>query len=123
MLRLSRPSGRWAVLPGALGVASLLGCGAPAPTTPASLPPACPAGVEARDFPPETQGAVYRAIVRLRIGVDGAPTELCVARVEGDAQFAEEAFGDVGTWRFPKERAGEARERIVTYRLRPRPPR
>jgi hypothetical protein len=79
--------------------------------------PACQ-GKKTRPFPADTAGAAFRAIVLLRIGPDGSVTEPCYLAQEGQLKWEEKALGDVSSWKYEPQYAGEPRERVVTYRLR-----
>lgn len=68
-------------------------------------------------FPADTSGAAFRAVVFLRIDAEGKTTEHCYLAVEGDRKWEEKALGNVASWRYEKDHAGQPRERVVTYRL------
>lgn len=78
--------------------------------------PMC-SGKKAPPFPNDTSGAAFRAIVFLRIDSEGKATEHCYLAVEGEKKWEEKALGEVSSWRYETEHAGEPRERVVTYRV------
>jgi hypothetical protein len=107
-----------------LALAFALGCGATSkkeakePSTVGELLPACPPA-EPPAFPPDSEGAAFRAWVALKVVKDGKATDLCYQRVEVRGGTEEKAMADRHDWTFPLEHAGQRRERIVVYRLTP----
>lgn len=75
-------------------------------------------GKKAPPFPAETDGAVFRAIVFLRITEEGKTAEHCYLALEGSKKYEEKALGDVNEWSYEPEHSGQPRERIVTFRLK-----
>ena len=69
-------------------------------------------------FPADTEGAVFRAIVFMRITDEGRTGEHCYLALEGPRKYEEKALGDVQGWSYDPEFAGQPRERVVTYRLK-----
>lgn len=71
------------------------------------------------EFPPETEGLAFRGLVRLVIGSDGKPTNVCFARAEGPLLYEKRALAEKNSWKYDPEYAGQPREKVVTYRLDP----
>jgi len=75
-------------------------------------------GKKVPPYPADTEGAVFRAIVFLRITEEGKTSEHCYLSVEGPRKYEEKALGSVDAWSYEPEFAGQPRERVVTYRLK-----
>ncbi len=73
------------------------------------------------EFPAETEGLAFRGLVRLVIGSDGRPTDVCFARAEGPLLYEKRALAGKGAWKYDPAFAGQPREKVVTYRLNPKP--
>ena len=69
-------------------------------------------------FPPETAGATFRAILYFRITDAGKTKEHCYLAIDGSLKWEEKALGQVESWTYPVEHAGQPRERVITYRLK-----
>jgi hypothetical protein len=82
--------------------------------------PKCAAEEAAKaKFPERTNGADYRAIVRLTIAPDGRPQDLCMVLAEGAAELESKATEGIVDKRYNPEHAGQKRDVIVTYRYQP----
>jgi hypothetical protein len=72
-------------------------------------------------FPERTNGADYRAIVRLTIAVDGRPQDVCMLLAEGPTELEGKATEGITDKRYNPEYAGQKRDVVVTYRYQPAP--
>lgn len=69
-------------------------------------------------FPERTDGANYRAIIRLTIAPDGTPQDECYLLTEGPDELAGKALEGRNEWKYKPEHAGQKRDVVVTYRYR-----
>jgi|GEM_PF-3342434 len=81
--------------------------------------PKCDAEESAKaKFPERTDGANYRAIIRLTIAPDGTPQDECYLLTEGPDELAGKALEGRNEWKYKSEHAGQKRDVVVTYRYR-----
>jgi outer membrane biosynthesis protein TonB len=81
--------------------------------------PKCAAEESAKaKFPERTDGASYRAIIRLTIAPDGNPQDECFLLAEGDEELAGKALEGRKDWKYNPTHAGQKRDVVVTYRYR-----
>jgi len=81
--------------------------------------PKCAAEESAKaKFPERTDGADYRAIVRLTIAPDGTPQDECYLLTEGPDELAGKALEGRSEWKYKPDHAGQKRDVVVTYRYR-----
>lgn len=84
--------------------------------------PSCNSDKAAPEFPEESEGAAFRALILLTIGPDGSALDPCYLRAEGPPKYEKKALSLRKTWKYDAAYAGQKREKLITWRVTPPDP-